>query len=173
MEEPVALFPFHYDPRLVEEAIFLAVRGHPEERTFHAGRDRFYDLADPEARDRAFQEYHVSWFARLRLGAPIEQAFAEQPSISRAVRGCVVGRAPRLSVSLRIFLPGDRPTVSARNALTSAVLSRSRLPPYSNFRNSRSQREGEKSYAERHPRGERKDTGQLRRILPTAGLLLT
>lgn len=86
-------FPLRYDPRLVEEAIFLAVRGHPEERALHAEGDRLYDLADAEARDRAFQQHYASWFVRLGLGAPIEQAFAEQPPIAPAVRGCMVGRA--------------------------------------------------------------------------------
>ena len=93
MPEPDASFSFRYDSRLVEEATFLAVDGHPEEQAFHTERDRVYDLVDLDDRERAFQLYLASWFTRLRLGAPIEQAFAEQPSIAPAVRDCVVGRA--------------------------------------------------------------------------------
>ncbi|MBI3303738.1 MAG: hypothetical protein HYZ72_16865, partial [Deltaproteobacteria bacterium] len=93
MAKPLAPFSLRYDPRLIKEAIFLAVRGHPEERALHAEGDRLYALADAEARDRAFQQHDASWFVRLGLGAPIEQAFAEQPSIAPAVRGCMVGRA--------------------------------------------------------------------------------
>jgi hypothetical protein len=91
-QESAPTFPFRYDPCLVEEASFLAVRGRPEEQAFHAERDRIYDLADPEARDSAFHKHHASWFTHLRLDAPIEQAFAEQPAIAQAVRDCVVGR---------------------------------------------------------------------------------
>jgi hypothetical protein len=91
--QPVTKFSFRYDPGLVEEASFLAVRGRPQERAFHAGRDRLYNLAHAEAQDRAFQDYHALWFTRLGLGAAIEQAFAEQPSIAQTVPGCVVGRA--------------------------------------------------------------------------------
>ena len=95
MAEPDMSFPFRYDPRLVEEAVFLAVQGRPQEHAFHAQRDRVYELSDPEERDPAFQDYHASWFTRLRLGAPIEHAFAEQPCIAQAVREYVVGRAVR------------------------------------------------------------------------------
>lgn len=93
-EETAAPFSLRYDPHLVEEAIFLVVKDRPERHVFHKGRDRLYAIANPEARDRAFQEYHSSWFVRLRLGMPIEQAFAEQPSIVQAVRSCIVGYAP-------------------------------------------------------------------------------
>lgn len=82
-----------YDVRLVEEAVLLAVRGRPEERAFHAGRDRCYAMVDTEESNRAFQRYHTGWFHRLGLGNTIEQAFGEQPNISERVRACIIGRA--------------------------------------------------------------------------------
>jgi hypothetical protein len=89
-----APFSLRYDPHLVEEAIFLVVKDRPQERIFHRGRDQLYRIADAEARDRAFQEYHSSWFTRLGLHLPLEQALAEQPTILQAVHTCVVGYAP-------------------------------------------------------------------------------
>jgi len=125
MEERVAPFPLRYDPRLVEEAIFLAVRGCPEERVFHTGRDRLYDLADPEARDRAFQEYHASWFTRLGLGVQIERAFAEQPSIIQATRGCVVGPAPtRQAEGAELFVSPPEEGLSVRARCSVGLLLR-------------------------------------------------
>lgn len=82
-----------YDLRLIEETVLLAVRGRPEARAFHAERDRFYVLVDPEDRNRAFQQHHAQWFNRFGLGDVIEQALSEQPEISERVRACVIGRA--------------------------------------------------------------------------------
>jgi len=82
-----------YDARLVEEAVFLALRGHTDEEAFHAARHWAYGIADAEERDRVFQQVHTSWFKRLGLGEVVERAFAEQSSIADGVRVCVIGQA--------------------------------------------------------------------------------
>ena len=82
-----------YDARLVEEAVFFALRGHTDEEAFHAARNGFYDIADVEESGRVFQQYHISWFKRLGLGDVVERAFAEQSSIADGVQVCIVGRA--------------------------------------------------------------------------------
>jgi hypothetical protein len=86
----VSPFVIDYEPRLVEEAVLLALEGHPEEMVFREERNRLYEIADPEARDAAFRAVHGAWFQRLGLGRTIGRALWEQPSIIRAVRACVV-----------------------------------------------------------------------------------
>ncbi len=76
-----------YEPALVEEAVFIALRGHSRERFFRRERDRLYEVKDPEAREAAFQKLHAAWFEKLDLGRPIVQALAEQPSITAATQG--------------------------------------------------------------------------------------
>ncbi len=58
-----------FHPRLVEEAVFAALRGRPESRTFHRERDPIYREADPEERERRFAALHAAWFERLDLAA--------------------------------------------------------------------------------------------------------
>lgn len=125
MAEPLAPFSLRYAPRLIEEALFLAMRGRPEERALHAESDRLYDLADAEVRDRAFQHHHASWFVRLGLGAPIEQAFAEQPSIAPAVRGGMVGRAlSRKDEGAELFVSPSNEGCSERDRRSVGLLLR-------------------------------------------------
>jgi hypothetical protein len=125
MREFAPTFSLRYDPHLVEEAIFFVVKDRPEGRVFHRGRDRLYDIANPEARDRAFQEYHAAWFTRLRLAVPIEQAFAEQSSITQAVRGCVVGWAPtRKDESAELFVSPPADGLSERERRSVGLLLR-------------------------------------------------
>lgn len=83
-----------YDPRLIEEAVFLALRGRSEARLFHRERNRLYEITDAEKRERSFQDFHRAWFARLGLGKQIEKAVNEQPLLTSSVRSCVVTYAP-------------------------------------------------------------------------------
>lgn len=123
--EETAPFSLRYDPHLVEEAIFLVVKDRPQERIFHRGRDQLYRIADAEARDRAFQEYHSSWFTRLGLHLPLEQAFAEQPAVAQAVRGCVVGYAPtRKDEGAELFVTPLAAGLSERERRSVGVLLR-------------------------------------------------
>jgi hypothetical protein len=80
-----------YDPRLIEEAVFLALRDRPETREFQEQRERVYDVADPQERERFFGELHRSWFARLGLGKVLGQTLHEQPQICSSIASCFVG----------------------------------------------------------------------------------
>jgi len=86
-------FRVEYDPRLVEEVVLRAAVGRPEERDFRRGRDRLYELADPEKREAAFGAFHGEWFLRLGLCRPLEQALEERPALARGTRCCAVVRA--------------------------------------------------------------------------------
>ncbi len=82
-----------YELELVEEAVFLALRGHPRQGGFRRQRDRAYEVRDPEAREATFRKLHGEWFDQLGLARPIVQALEERPSIAAATQGCRVGRA--------------------------------------------------------------------------------
>lgn len=86
--------PLRCDPGLVEEAVFLAAKGHPEAKKFHRERDRIYGIKHPEERERAFDELHRGWFLRLGLADQIEKAISEQLLLSSNAKGCLVARAP-------------------------------------------------------------------------------
>lgn len=81
-----------YDPRLIEEAVFLCLRGQPSAREFGSERCRIYEISQPEQRERSFQDLHRAWFLRLGLADPIEEALREQPLLLSKVKTCVVGR---------------------------------------------------------------------------------
>lgn len=81
-----------YDPRLIEEAVFLCLREHPRAGEFDRERCHPYEISDPEERERAFQDLHRTWFVRLGLAHPIEEALREQPILLCAIKTCVVGR---------------------------------------------------------------------------------
>ena len=83
-----------YEPRLIEEAIFLALRGHPEAGKFHKERNCLYEMADPEEREHAFQNLHRAWFPRLGLANAIENALEEQPLLTSNLATCLVACAP-------------------------------------------------------------------------------
>ena len=82
-----------FEPELIEEAVFVSLRGHPRERAFLRQRDRLYEVRDPEARETAFRELHATWFEKLELARPIVQALEEQPSIAAATRSCRIAPA--------------------------------------------------------------------------------
>lgn len=64
-------------PRLVEEAVWAALRGHPERRAFDGEREPLYAIEPPEARDAAFDRLHLDWFLRLGLHRTLDRAIAE------------------------------------------------------------------------------------------------
>lgn len=114
-----------YDARLVEETVFLALRGHADEEAFHAARHGCYDIADSEERDRVFQQHHTSWFKRLGLGDAVERAFAEQSSIAQRVQVCVVGRAiSRKDESAELFVGTPEEGLSERQRRSVGLLLR-------------------------------------------------
>jgi hypothetical protein len=85
---------FHYDPRLLEEAVFLAERAGRNAPGLRQERDRIYETADEE-RERRFAELYRSWFSRLELGNIIERAVHEQPAIAFLLGSCFVVYAAR------------------------------------------------------------------------------
>ena len=87
--------PVRYDPLLIEEAVFLTLRGHPESDLYHQQRNRLYEISDPEEHERSFQDLHRSWFSHLGLASQIEKAVAEQHHLISTVKSCVIVRASR------------------------------------------------------------------------------
>lgn len=90
-----AAFSVHYDPRLVEEALFQIQRGGRALKEWEAERTRIYQIPDPSERDRRFTDLSYSWFHRLALGKVIEHALSEQPIVLSRVQSCFVVRATR------------------------------------------------------------------------------
>ena len=84
-----------YDPRLVEEAVLLALAGDIRESAFRFERDVVYDVYDPDSRERRFADLHAKWFARLGLDEPLRAALSEQPLVLAGVCRCVCRRARR------------------------------------------------------------------------------
>jgi len=82
-----------YEPRLVEEAVLLAVARGNDEPKFRARRDRLYEIADPEEREQEFRAFHAVWFERLGLDRPILRVLLEEPLVARETRACIVAMA--------------------------------------------------------------------------------
>ncbi len=82
-----------YEPRLVEEAVLLAMAGHEGERVFYRERDRLYEVADPEAREAAFRALHAAWFGRLGLWREVVQTLVERPAVAAGIDRCLVASA--------------------------------------------------------------------------------
>lgn len=125
------LFSPRYDPRLIEETVFFALRGHPQAREFQKQRDRVYEIGNLEERERLFGELNRSWFIRLELGNVIEEALGEQPTISACVESCFVLRAAQTKEQgAELFVAGDdRVAESARRTLRILLTPDSLLKP--------------------------------------------
>ncbi len=87
--------PIDCHPRLVEAAVWTAVRGGMDEAAYHREREAAYALTEPEERDRAFERIDGAWFSRLGLGEPVQQAVLEQGPILDSLRRILVGWAAR------------------------------------------------------------------------------
>jgi hypothetical protein len=100
--------PLRFHPRLVEEAVFLALREHPQSGAFYSERNRLYQIADADKREQAFLELNRAWYLRLGLARPIEQALDEQPLIASHVRlyavGCAAGKKEE---GVELFVSSD------------------------------------------------------------------
>ena len=79
-----------FHPRLLEEAVFHAQHDSSVSRELDERRNRIYEIADMDERDRLFNELNRAWFDRLGLGKVIEQSLQEQPLIGAHVERCVV-----------------------------------------------------------------------------------
>ncbi|MBI4607895.1 MAG: hypothetical protein HY726_02660 [Candidatus Rokubacteria bacterium] len=89
----MAEIAIEYEPRLVEEAVFLAARGRAAEGDLRRERDRLYEVHDPEEQEAGFRAVHAAWFERLGLGRQLELALEEQPSVAAKIGRCLVACA--------------------------------------------------------------------------------
>ena len=83
----------YFDPQLLEETVFAALKDNSDAKRFHRERTRIYEILSTQEREQRFRELHHAWFQRLRLADAIRQALAEQPTLSSRVGSCVVLRA--------------------------------------------------------------------------------
>lgn len=98
-----------YDPKLVEEAVFHARRDSYISRDLEARRSRIYEVADPEERERLFQDLNLSWFVRLGLGKTIDEALREQTIITPLVGSCYIVCATQAKEEgAELFVAADR-----------------------------------------------------------------
>jgi hypothetical protein len=82
-----------YDPRFIEEAVFLAPIDKCAAVELEDAKNRIYEVADPEQRDGLFKNLNGLWFDRLGLGKIIEQTLHEQPNVTAQVKNCFIVRA--------------------------------------------------------------------------------
>ncbi len=80
----------HYDPRLVEEAVFHVQRDSFVRQELDEQRKRIYEVPDPDQRERQFLDLNRTWFNRLGLGNGVEAALREQPLITAQVGNCFI-----------------------------------------------------------------------------------
>jgi hypothetical protein len=85
-------YPLQFDPRLVEDAVLLAIEEATVEtrRRFRRERDPLYEIGDPERKESSFQEVHGRWFVILGLAAPVRRVLARHPSIAEGTSRCLV-----------------------------------------------------------------------------------
>jgi hypothetical protein len=112
-----------YDPHLVEETVFLALRQRPETREFQNQRDRVYEVIDADERERCFDALHRSWFARLKLSKVVDQGLQEQPSIASNVESCfVVCAAQAKEEGAELFVAPDEEVEGTARRIVSILL---------------------------------------------------
>jgi hypothetical protein len=112
-----------YDPRLIEEAVFLALHNHPDGRQYQKDRERVYEIADARERDRVFGDLNQEWLVRLGLDKAIGQSLAEQPEISSRASSCLVGRvAQAKEEGAELFVAADEQLDSIACRIVSILL---------------------------------------------------
>ena len=105
MNQALKLF---YDPRLIEEAVFHAQRDGYVSAEFQERRNRIYEIADVDERERLFNELNRAWFDRLGLAKVIEQSLQEQPLIGAHIEHCfVVGATQAKEEGAELFVAPD------------------------------------------------------------------
>lgn len=105
-----------YEPRLVEETVLAALRGRRDARGFWQERDRLYEMADAESRERGFAALHGRWFERLGVERRIREVLDEHPGIAARCGRSVVARAVTDAEEAADLLvaPGGPPTLLIR-----------------------------------------------------------
>jgi len=94
---PEKTYEIQYQPQLVEEAVLRAVSGTANDRPFRRERDKIYDLREEDDRDAAFRHFHLKWFRRLELDAPVHEAYTDWPTLSSETQRTLIvkARAPK------------------------------------------------------------------------------
>lgn len=83
-----------YSPSLIEEAVMRFISDRKEETVFRNGRNALYKIEDSEQRDSAFQNFHLSWFAKLALETPLVKSLCYYPHIISMVDRVAIVQAP-------------------------------------------------------------------------------
>ena len=83
-----------YSPSLIEEAVMRFIIGRKEEIVFRDERNALYDIEDSERRETAFQDFHMSWFAKLALETPLVESLGSYPHIISKVDRVAIVQAP-------------------------------------------------------------------------------
>lgn len=124
------VLPIHYDPRLMEEAVFYAQRKASASGDYKKERSRIYEIADRDERDRLFDRLHRDWFGRLQLDGGVAHAIAEQPLIGRHIAECfVVSAAQASQEGAELFVAEGPAPESPRRTLRILVRPESLLDP--------------------------------------------
>lgn len=121
----------HYDSRLMEDALFHAQRQGRAGRLYKQERNRIYEVADPDERERLFDELNRVWFIRLELDRVIARALEEQPLINSHIANCFVAAAAQAQgEGAELFVVAD-PAVApgARRTLRILIRPESLLQP--------------------------------------------
>jgi hypothetical protein len=129
-------FRIEFQPQLAEEAVLRAMANHPEESLFRQERDRLYEGADGEDRERAFQDLHHRWLNRLGLIDPLRQVLAAWPILATATGSCLLTKArSKKAVGAELYVAPQQPEPRERRTiviqLTPELLSQSQ--PFLNF----------------------------------------
>jgi len=112
-----------YDPRFVEEAVFHAPIDRYLSVELQEARNRIYEVADPDKRDDLFNGLNRSWFVRLGLGRPVDQALREQPIICEKVKNCFIVRATRAKEEgAELFVSQDAPRTNMEHRTLRVLL---------------------------------------------------
>jgi hypothetical protein len=109
----------HYDPRLIEEAVFQAQRDSYVARDLDEARSRIYEVADPDERESQFSALNRLWFDRLGLARIVETAVGEQAIVAKTICRCFVLRAThRTEEGAELFVaPGNEPNGAAQRTV--------------------------------------------------------
>lgn len=132
VSRPKNVMQVQYDPRLVEETVFLACRQDRQlESEFHARIDPLYDSLGSRASAQKFIEVYAAFFETLKLGSTLATLMAERPLIETHVGRCVIRDAARTkNESAELFVKqGEQPTTPADRSLIIQVCPQSLLSP--------------------------------------------
>jgi hypothetical protein len=81
-----------YDEDLIESAVLFSASGRNKNieplllRRFHRERERLYSIADPDERNAAFFQLHLSWFREWSLEKQLIDVLNEFPLVKKSVR---------------------------------------------------------------------------------------